>query len=168
MKLDVYVQKYKNGDSKAFDIIYAETYSLVRAAIYSYIQDKYIVEDLIQDVYMKFSKNIEKYQSNNFKAWIYTMAKNTALDYLKKKKEVISDNVYLKEDNNVTHPYIKYAIDHLNEEQREIFLMKVLCGNTTKKISLLLGLDISRVNKLYNEAKANLKKSLEDISDEIK
>ena len=65
------------------------------------------------------------------------------------------------------HPYLYYAIRHLDEVEREVFLMKVLCGHTTKRISEILGLSKMVVNKTYYEAKEKLKKELEDVKDEI-
>ncbi len=168
MRLEKIAIAYKNGDQKAFDIIYKETYSYVRFAIYSYVQNKYIVEDLIQDTYMKITKNISSYNYNSFSNWVYTIAKNTALDYARKKKEVVlEDTSYIPD--NATNPYLNYALSHLDPKLREVFLMKVLLGHTSKKIASILELKPSQVNLMYYEARASLKKSLkEDDFDEIK
>ena len=89
MGLEREVLKFKSGNEKSFDYIYAETMGLVRFAIYQVIPNRYIVEDLIQDTYMKVSKNIATYTESNFRSWIYRIAKNLAIDYLKKKREKI-------------------------------------------------------------------------------
>lgn len=168
MRLEKLAIAFKNGDEKAFDIIYKETYSYVRFAIYSYVQNGYVIEDLIQDVYMKVNKHIANYNYNSFSNWIYTIAKNTALDYVKKKKEVaLNDTSYIPD--NATNPYLNYALSHLDAKLREVFLMKVLLGHTTKKIADILELKPSQVNLMFYEAKEKLKKSLkEDDFDEIK
>ena len=167
MGLEREVLKFKSGNEKSFDYIYAETMGLVRFAIYQVIPNRYIVEDLIQDTYMKVSKNIATYTESNFRAWIYRIAKNLAIDYLKKKREKITDSVDILVNEISMHPYLYYAIRHLDEVEREVFLMKVLCGHTTKRISEILGLSKTVVNKTYYEAKEKLKKELEDVKDEI-
>lgn len=167
MNLEAYVEEYKNGNEKAFHKIYQETFSLVRFAIYGYIQDKAIVEDLIQDTYMKVSERISSYQSHNFQNWIYTIAKNTAVDYIRKRKESSLENTAQVPAQD-THPYLKYALNHLDDNLREVFLMKVLCGHTTKKIALALNKKPSEVNQMYYQAKAILKKCLEEDSYEFK
>ncbi len=88
--LEKEVERYKNGCNKAFDHLYQETVSLARFAIYQFIPNPRSIEDLLQDVYMKVSASIQRYSAQSFRAWVYTLAKNTALDYLKKKKEILS------------------------------------------------------------------------------
>ena len=155
MSLEKYVNLYRSGNEKAFDSIYKETLPLVRVAIYRYIQNKNVIEDLIQDTYMKVAKGIKVYDSHNFKNWIYTIAKNTTLDYLKKKKEIISDNLdYVSTGSN---PYLNYALNHLDDNLKEVFLLKVLCGHTTKKIAEALNLKPQEVNQMYYQAKNEIK-----------
>lgn len=166
MSLEKYVNLYKSGNEKAFDYIYKETLPLVRVAIYRYIQNRNVIEDLIQDTYMKVARGIKIYDSNNFKNWIYTIAKNTTLDYIKKKKEIISDNLdYVSTGSN---PYLNYALNHLDDNLKEVFLLKVLCGHTTKKIAEALNLKPQEVNQMYYQAKNELKRCLKEEQDELK
>ncbi|MDE6661089.1 MAG: RNA polymerase sigma factor [Anaeroplasmataceae bacterium] len=162
MDLEKEVEKYKQGNAQSFDKIYHETKALVQFAIYSKIPNYFIIQDLIQDTYVKANQMISNYQAKNFRSWIYTIAKNVALDYLKKKKETNLDNLDVLPDMKSTHPYLYYALRHLEEMEREVFLMKVLCGHTTKKISEILNLKPSIVNQLYYSAKQKLKECLED------
>jgi RNA polymerase sigma-70 factor (ECF subfamily) len=166
MSLEKYVNLYKSGNDKAFDYIYKETLPLVRVAIYRYIQNRNVIEDLIQDTYMKVARGIKIYDSKNFKNWIYTIAKNTTLDYIKKKKEIISDNLdYVSTGSN---PYLNYALNHLDDNLKEVFLLKVLCGHTTKKIAEALNFKPQEVNQMYYQAKNELKRCLKEEQDELK
>ncbi len=162
MDLEKEVKRYKTGEEKAFNNIYNETYSLVRFAIYSVIPNKHIIEDLIQDTYMKVANKIDSYEQNSFRSWIYNIAKNTALDYLKRKKEINADYLEDNLDIKSNHPYLYYAIRHLEEREKEVFLLKVLCGNTTKKIAYILNLKPSKVNEYFYLAKNKLKEALKD------
>jgi RNA polymerase sigma-70 factor (ECF subfamily) len=46
-------------------------------------------EDLTQETFIKVWKSLKKYDpSQNFRAWIFTIARNTCTDYLRKKKSV--------------------------------------------------------------------------------
>ena len=166
MSLEKYVNLYKSGNDKAFDYIYKETLPLVRVAIYRYIQNRNVIEDLIQDTYMKVARGIKIYDSKNFKNWIYTIAKNTTLDYIKKKKEIISDNLDCVSTGS--NPYLNYALNHLDDNLKEVFLLKVLCGHTTKKIAEALNLKPQEVNQMYYQAKNELKRCLKEEQDELK
>lgn len=159
MNLERLVEDYKKGNEKSFDKIYEATLPLVKSAILNYITDRETVLDLIQDTYLTFVGKIDEYHSKTFSSWIYTIAKNKALDYLKKKKEVRLEDDYILIDNS-TSPYLTYLINKLDDRKREVFLLKVLVGYSSKKVSLNLGIDVATVNKLYYEAKETLRKEL--------
>lgn len=159
MNLERLVEDYKKGNEKSFDKLYEATLPLVKSAILNYITDRETVLDLIQDTYLTFVEKKDEYHQKSFSSWIYTIAKNKALDYLKKKKEIIKDDIDYIPDNT-TSPYLNYLINKLDEKRREVFLLKVLVGYSSKKVSLNLGIDVATVNKLYYEAKELLKKEL--------
>lgn len=161
MSLDKYVKSYQEGNEKAFEILYKETYKLARSVIYIYVQNAYTVEDLLQDTYTKASNKLKTSSITNFRNWIYTLAKNTAIDYAKRKKEICLEEPDFLPDKE-KNPYLYYALDHLDKECREVFLMKVLCGYSTKKVAEILNLSIKTTNNLYYKAKETLKTSLED------
>lgn len=160
MDINKAILSYQKGDEASFNYLYNKTYKLVRIAIYSYISAKETVEDLIQDVYLKVSNTLKEFTPTNFNAYIYTIAKNKALDYLKKKSTIHTDEIYLKTE--ISNPYLNYAINHLEALEKEVFLMKVLCGHTSKKIASILDINSSKVNQLFYQAKNKLKKSLEE------
>jgi RNA polymerase sigma-70 factor (ECF subfamily) len=61
--------------------------------------------DLVQETFIKVWKNLLKFnaQKASFKTWIFTIAKNTALDFLRKKKSFnFSDLENNDEDNDVS------------------------------------------------------------------
>ena len=161
MNLEKLVLDYKAGNEKSFDKIYKETLPLVKSAILNYITDKDTVLDLIQDTYLTFVEKKDSYNSKSFSAWIYTVAKNKALDYLKKKKEVLMDTTDIIPDNSIS-PCLTYVINKLEPSLREVFLLKVLVGYSSKKVSTSLDIDVSLVNKYYYEAKEILRKELKD------
>jgi RNA polymerase sigma-70 factor (ECF subfamily) len=161
MNLEKLVVHYKAGNEKSFDKIYKETLPLVKSAILNYITDKDTVLDLIQDTYLTFVEKKETYNSHSFSAWIYIVAKNKALDYLKKKKEVLMDTTDIIPDKSIS-PCLTYVINKLEPNLREVFLLKVLVGYSSKKVSTSLGIDVSLVNKYYYETKEILRKELKD------
>ena len=167
MNLDKLVLEYKNSkDDIVFNKIYDNTLPIVRAAIINYIYDRETVLDLIQDTYLSFINNIDKYNAKSFTNWIYTIAKNKSLDYLKKKKET-SLTEYDNIPSSDISPHIKFLINKLDPNLREVFVLKVLVGYSSKQVSNSLGIKVNEVNKLYYEAKEILRKELSD-KDEIK
>ena len=46
-------------------------------------------EDITQEVFIKVWKNIKKYKKEqNFKTWVFSIAKNSTIDFLRKKKAI--------------------------------------------------------------------------------
>lgn len=163
MNLESLALKYKNGDEKSFNKIYVETLPIVRSIVYSYIRDNEVIKDLIQDVYFKVSQNISHYENKSFLNWLYTITKNTILDYIKKKKEFSLDNVEIIADDNTSFkPLLKIVIKTLDYPLREIFLLKVLEGYTTKELSTMMNMTKNQINYSYNLAKEKLRKELKD------
>lgn len=163
MDLEKYAIMYKNGDEHAFIIIYDNTIKMVRSLIYTYIKDNELIKDLIQDVYMKFSSSIKTYEAKSVINYLYTITKNTVIDYIKKKKELLNLDVDLISDSNTNFkPLLKIVINTLNEQEREIFLLRTLEGYSIKEISIMLNITKNQVNYSYKLSKEKLRKELED------
>lgn len=68
------------------------------------IGDKETARDLLQDTFQKVltqQKNID--QIKNHKAWIFSIARNTLIDYTRKKKEQpLNDLTLVGDDNGMT------------------------------------------------------------------
>lgn len=81
------IKRYTDGDKKALEFLIGRYLKPVYSFIYSYFKDKDLAEDATQETFLKVWKNIHKFNpEKNFKTWIFTIAKNTSLDLLKKKR----------------------------------------------------------------------------------
>lgn len=83
------INLYENGKEEVFkDLIDRYTSQLFNFAIY--LTGKNNASDIVQETFIKVWKNIKKFNSSkaSFKTWIFTIAKNTAMDYLRKKKDI--------------------------------------------------------------------------------
>ena len=168
MDLENIVAKYKESKNENyFNKIYNETIGLVKSILYTYSNDKETINDLSQDVYMKIVNNIDNYNTKNFRNYIYQIAKNTGIDYVRKTHELTNlDYDYIPSE--AKNPYLNFALSHLDKDLKEIFLMKTLLGYTTKKVAEVLNLTPKMVNYAYEKARKQLRKELEGVEDEIK
>ena len=83
------IAEYLKGDETAFEALIKRYLNLIYGYAFRFVKDQQTAEDITQDVFLKIWKNVKKVDKNkSFKAWIYTIAKNTALDFIKKKKAV--------------------------------------------------------------------------------
>lgn len=95
------IQNYLGGDEAAFSLLVKRYLKSVFNFLYQLARDRSIAEDLVQDTFLKAWKNLERFDQNRkFKTWLFAIAKNTAFDWLKKKKEIPFSNFVDEEGVN--------------------------------------------------------------------
>ncbi len=58
-------------------------------------------QDITQEVFIKVWKNIKKYNpSQSFKAWIFAIARNTTIDWLRKRKNLVFSDFENEDGSN--------------------------------------------------------------------
>ena len=83
------VQQFLAGDEKAFEKLVEKYLKPLYNFIFQLVRDKDTANDITQDVFVKIWKSISSYDSQKkFSTWIFAIAKNTAFDFLKKKKTI--------------------------------------------------------------------------------
>ena len=72
------------GNSQsAYDILYARYSDWVSSCVKRYITDPSDIEDISQETFTKAFRQLQSFdREKSFPNWIYTIAKNTALDHL--------------------------------------------------------------------------------------
>jgi RNA polymerase sigma-70 factor (ECF subfamily) len=90
------IKDYTNGDTKAFDVLVSRYARPIYAFVYRLVGNSVDVEDVVQEIFIKAWKNIRKFDSERnvqFKSWIFAIARNTAIDWLRKKRPVIFSTI---------------------------------------------------------------------------
>src|SRR3989344_8818925 len=96
------ISSYKKGDEKSFEILVGRYMNAIYGFVYKYVNSQAVAEDITQEVFLKVWRNAKKVDKNkNFKSWLYTIAKNTALDHLKKKKSIPFSQFETAEGKNI-------------------------------------------------------------------
>ncbi len=95
------VRDAKTGDDHAFHILMSRYMQHIFNFVLQYVRIREEAEDVTQDAFFKAWKYINRFKDGmRFKPWLFTIARNTALDYLKKKKAVsFSEMDYADSDN---------------------------------------------------------------------
>lgn len=158
----------KEENTDAYNILYKEYYSLIYGIVFSILKNKENTEDVLQEIFIKLYKmDKEKIPSKGELSWIYTVSKNEALNYLRRKKtEVNIEEIYeISEESSEIekiidiHTYNK-IVSGLNEEEKEIISLKILSNFTFKKIGQMLKMPTATVQWKYYKAVDSLKISI--------
>ncbi len=165
-ELDKLVQKYKNGDEAALNVIFGDIYYSLYYTIYLVNSNHYQIEDIIQDTYARIIDHIDQYNmGTNFRAWASRIAHNLAINYYEKIRRV-NANVQIDDSSKFTSNYnngeayeeLEIIYSHLEGDKKKIFESIFFEGNTIKETSELLGLKLQRVYYLYRLMIADVKK----------
>jgi len=151
------------------------------------IKEKEMVEDLVQEVFIKAFKNLKTYSNEYaFSTWLYRIATNHTIDYLRKKKlQTFSINdpirtkdgdmeVQLPDESFATdEPIIKKerkaivqnAISNLPEKYRAVIQMRHMEELSYDEIAVELDLPLGTVKAHIFRARELLYKALIDKKD---
>lgn len=153
------------------------------------IKEKELVDDLVQEVFMKAFHNLSSYSNEYaFSTWLYRIATNHTIDYLRKKKlQTLSINepyktkdgdmeIQLPDNSFATDsPVIKkerkqivqHAIQNLPEKYRQVIEMRHMEEKSYQEISEILDLPLGTVKAHIFRAREMLYKALIDKKDKF-
>lgn len=167
------IEKAKSGDNEAFGKLYELFYLPVFRYIYFRINKKEDTQDLVQIVFLKVYQSIESYEERGKEplAYFFTVARNTVIDYLRKKGNLsLNENVEVEgreRDNpeklvqdNEQKKFVDEAIQTLNEDQKEVILLKFMGDLSNSEIAKQIGKSEDAIRQIQHRALKMLKKKL--------
>ncbi len=169
-----------------FDQIYQEFYP----RIFSYLTrlvGRHDAEDIAQEVFLKVNAALPNFRGDsNLSTWIYRIATNAAMDYLRKapgqsvrKAAAAPSDEYLLPDDAETaekecsasldseairkemNACIRGIVDSLPEDYRTVLALSEMQEFSNAEIAQVLGVSLETVKIRLHRARARLRKKLE-------
>ena len=157
------IHAFIQGNQEAIGEVYEEYKNLMYFVIASYISQPEDCEDVLNDSFIKAMEHRTDLQDpSKLKSFLTTIARNTALDFLKKKKESamsdLIDEIYGETDSynvmlNLLEPL-------LTNKETIVTYYKAVFQYTWPEIVELTGIKESTARKIYAEALVKLRKEL--------
>lgn len=169
------LEQAKKGDPDAVSVLYIRTYDSVYTTLKILIRDQETVLDLLQDAYLKGIQNLGQLrEADKFRPWIKRIARNLAVDYLRKKKAVLFSQMEEEMDGPIdfeddraaslpdemidqreTARLMREILDGLNPEQRVVVEMYYYDQLSVREIAENLGTSENTVKSrlLYGRRK---------------
>jgi RNA polymerase sigma factor (sigma-70 family) len=165
------VLAYKNtGDLNLVGALYQEYMDLVYGVCLKYLKSPENAQDSVISIFEELVTKLQKHEVDNFKAWLYTLAKNHCLMRLRSEKRQIvvnvdvelmqsEENVHLngeleKEEN---FKKLDYCLGQLQEEQRKVIELFYMQGKCYNEIAELTGMEWNQVRSYIQNGRRNLK-----------
>jgi len=96
------VVNYLKGEKDDFEVLVRKYLKPIFGFVYHYLGNAADTEDVTQEVFLRVWKNIKKFDpEKSFKTWIFSIAKNAALDFIKKKKTIPFSNFTDEAGDNI-------------------------------------------------------------------
>jgi RNA polymerase sigma-70 factor (ECF subfamily) len=175
--------KVQKGSKVAFEELMHKYYPRILNFIYRFVGNKNTAEDLTQEVFLRAYNSARRYKpKSKFQTWLYTIAKNIALNELRRSNRTIysldapsgegDKQIYNEiEDTEISSPdeqmlqkekvaSIRSAISNLPENQRIAVILRRYEGFSYAEIAATLNVSDKAVKSLLNRAKENLKNRL--------
>ncbi len=168
------VIKYKAaGDMDVLGTIYSRYMDLVYGVCLKYLQDSEEAKDCVISIFEELVAKLKKYEVDNFKGWLYQLAKNHCLMKIRSKKgkpvNVDADLMHLADN---WHPddaekketalnSMEYCMEQLPAEQKQAVQLFYLQEKCYKDIAEQTDTDINKVRSFIQNGRRNLKICME-------
>lgn len=168
---------FQSGNERAF----AELYQRRHLEIYRFILhflhgDEDMAADMFQETFIKVYKNAHTLRdSNTVRSWMYTIARNSCLNLLKRngrqvrlneQHETIVDDDFIAPDEALErssmHEALDQAIKALPENQREAVILREFEGLSYSEIAEATHTNVGIIRQRLWRAKQSLRTALAD------
>lgn len=162
------VARAQDNDYRAYEQLYQLHVGRIFALCVRMCNDRDMAEDLTQEAFIQAWIKLSKFRGDSaFGSWLYRIATNTVLSYLRKQKPFLNsldiDDVPEAEyrETNDEQIGLEQAISELPDGARAVFVLYSLEGYTHDEISKLLGIAQGSSKAQLHRARQLLKLKLE-------
>jgi RNA polymerase sigma factor (sigma-70 family) len=174
------IQKFQDGDLNALEILVLRHKDKMYTSILFLVKDKYLAEDIFQDVLIKIIDTIRggRYtEEGKFLPWAMRIAHNLCVDHFRKVKrtpaiktsddrdifEVINfteDGADVKMMKRQSHDRVRQMLDLLPDDQREVIILRHYADLSFKEIASLTNCSINTALGRMRYGLINLRKMM--------
>jgi RNA polymerase sigma factor (sigma-70 family) len=165
----------ETGDNLCVGELFSRYRHLVFGVCMKYLADEDEAQDVQMQVFEKLLRDLQRHNVEQFKGWLYTVAKNECLMYIRSRKSKRAHEAELKKDlqgvmeselslhpEGITDTELQLremegSMEGLDEKQRrclELFYLEVKCY---KEVSDITGFSLNEVKSFIQNGKRNLK-----------
>lgn len=160
-----FLQGLKAGSPEAYDRLVTEYGDRLRRFA-ARMAGPEVAEDVVQEVFLRVYRSIRTFDpSGSLGAWIFTIANNLCVDYLRKRPAEQRARTPQPDPSNLaegreTRATLRRAVAQLPEPQKRVFLLREEAGLTFREIADLLGCPLGTALGRMHTALASLRKAL--------
>lgn len=160
----------KSGDTALVGELYQRYMDLVYGVCLKYLKQPENAQDAVMNIYEELVSKLRKHEVENFKSWLYTLAKNHSLMRLRSEKKSLTveydaDRMQSEEslhlngelDKEENFRKLEYCLGQLPAEQKQAIDLFYLQGKCYNEIAESTGLEWNKVRSYIQNGRRNLK-----------
>lgn len=163
------------ADTIQFNEYYKIYYNQIRGYIYSKVKDNEVSDEIVQNTFLKLLNNMKSNKMSNIKGWLYTVAHNECIDFLKKNSRAIyslEEQYFEPFTEKTPQDVVQEGVDKkiiieiltkLQKNQRAVILLKDVRGYTYKEIAKEMGISYQAVKSLIFRGRQNFIKYYREV-----
>ena len=168
------VGDYLKGDEKSLEVLIKRYLGPIYGFVFRFVGNREDAEEIAQEVFVKVWRNVKKFnQSKSFKTWIFSIAKNTAVDFLRKRRvqvfseteiETVVDPAPLPQElleKAETAKLLESALNKLGLEYRTVLYLYYNDHFNFREIAEILDEPLNTIKSRHRRALRMLRKLLE-------
>lgn len=180
------IRAYRAGDEASFGILLNKHLGSIYSFVFQLVQDGAVAEDVAQETFIKVWRSLDRFDIEKpFRTWLFAIAKNTAYDWLKKKRalpfsafataeaeepfehipdvEPLPDELLMRED---AASEVQAAIAGLPEPYRSLIVLVYQEGFSLHESAEVLGESYNTVKSRHQRAVLRLRKQFPQAASE--
>ena len=178
---DQLISEYLEGDEKALSFLVDRHLKDLYNFAYRLTGNSQAAEDVTQESFIKAWKYIHRYrQGSSFQTWLFTITRNTAIDWLRQRKEIAFSTFENQEGENMLvqtlidtellpdellaqaedTAFVQSLLTQIDPRYRYVLALRYSSNLTFAEIGKILSRPLHTVKSQHRRALASLKRLL--------
>jgi RNA polymerase sigma-70 factor (ECF subfamily) len=163
----------KANDDTAYREVVARYGDPLYGYIYSITGNHHLSEDIISETYLRMVEKIDTYTIYGapFKAWLYRIARNLAINAMKRERHTIdvdtttaiapAGDPAVAIEARLESEALRAALAELTEEQQQVVLLRFVAGQSSREVAETLDKTENAVKQMQFRALRSLGRLME-------
>lgn len=167
------IAQFRVGDEAAVRAVHRRYGGAVRTIARSMMSEDDLIAEVVQQTFIKAWRSMDSFEDGrDFAPWLYTIARRTAIDVLRKEKrpttgdhepEVDVEGPSVSFEQTWEKLEVRRAIAELPEAERDVVRLSHLVGLTHPEIAEHLGVPVGTVKSRSGRANKRLYSALQHL-----
>lgn len=165
------IRRAQQGDRGSIGWLFERFQPTIFRYLYYRIGERQAAEDLTSEVFVRMLRALPSYQlqAAPFQSWLFQIARNLAIDHFRQsgRSAALTETLESKDpapeavlDQHLTHDELCGALSKLNDEQREVIILRFILALPIAEVAQMLGRSSDAVKGLQRRGLLALRETM--------